>query len=81
MAGADWVFPADGKPAVDAPLGALTGVAVDLSGNLFIADQENHRVMKIRRDGILTVVAGNGIPGFSGDGGPATSAALAIQLG
>lgn len=81
VAGADWSFPGNGKLATDAPLGALLGVTVDLRGNQYIADNENHTVMKVSRDGILTVVAGNGLPGFTGDGGPATSASLSGPSG
>ena len=52
-------------------------MAVDGAGNLFIADCGNDRVRKVSPDGIITTVAGNGTQGFSGDGGPATSAQLA----
>ena len=78
LAGTDWLFPGDGKPALQAPISSNidTGVAVDQTGNLYIADPYNIMVMKVAPNGILTVVAGNGIFGYSGDGGPATSAAL-----
>jgi len=80
IAGADWLFPGDGRRAIDAPIGGLfyMGVAVDTHGNFFIADAENDMVFKVDKDGILTVVAGNGIIGHTGDGGPATSASMAI---
>ncbi len=81
VAGADSLFPGDGKPAVEAPLGNIAGIAIGPGGNLFIADQENHLVMKVSPDGILNVIAGNGIPGFSGDGGAATSASLLLPFG
>ena len=83
VSGADWLFPGDHRPAVNAPLGGSNGLAVasDSAGNLFIADGDNHMVMKVARDGILTVVAGNGFAGFSGDGGPATDAAVAFPAG
>ena len=75
--GSDWVFPGDGKPAKDAPLGPQQlGIAVDSHGVIFVADQLNHIVVQITQDGILKVVAGNGVPGFSGDGGPAVNASL-----
>jgi sugar lactone lactonase YvrE len=53
------------------------GVHVDASGNVFIADTYNHRIRKVNaKTGIITTVAGTGSKGFSGDGGPATSARL-----
>src|SRR5712691_1909353 len=76
VAGTNWTFPASPLPAVNAPLGPTTGVAVDAKGNVYIADAGNNMVMRISADGTLTVMAGNGIAGFSGDGGPATSAEL-----
>jgi hypothetical protein len=81
VVGTDWLFPGDGRRAVDAPLGGtITGfaVAVDLQGNLFIADSGNNMVMRVGMDGILKVIAGNGVPGDSGDNGAATAAALAL---
>jgi len=69
-------FGGDGGPAISAALGAPLGVAVDSSGNLFIAEFENERVRKVTPAGTISTVAGNGSFGFSGDGGPATSAAL-----
>jgi hypothetical protein len=50
---------------------------MDVKGNLFIADSENNRIRRVTPDGIITTVAGNGIAGYSGDGGPAVSAQLA----
>src|SRR5262249_40377132 len=52
------------------------GVAVDTAGNLFIADTSNSRIRKVTPDGIISTVAGNGDPGLSGIGGPATRAAI-----
>ncbi len=65
----------DGGPATSASLGPL-GVAVDAAGNLYIADVQNQRIRRVSPSGIITTVAGNGVQGFSGDGGPATSASL-----
>jgi sugar lactone lactonase YvrE len=56
-------------------------VVVDASGNLFIADSYNGRIRKVSASGIITTVAGNGIQGFSGFGGPATSAELSYPSG
>ena len=68
--------PGDGGPAVSAQLNLPWDVAVDAAGNLFIADLGNNRVRKVAASGIITTVAGNGAPGFSGDSGPATNPAL-----
>ncbi len=78
FAGTDWLFSGDGKPAIEAPLGRVDGVALDAAGNLYLTDPGNHMVMKIDAAGILTVVAGNGLSGYSGDGGPARNASLRI---
>ena len=56
-------------------------MAVDVSGNLFIADYLNYRVRRVSTNGIITTVAGNGTYGYSGDGGPATNASLADAVG
>ena len=69
-------FGGDGGLATSANLNFPTSVSVDQNGNLYIADMCNHRVRKVSPDGIITTVAGIGERGFSGDGGPATNAAL-----
>src|SRR5271157_575443 len=66
----------DGGPATSAQLNIPQGVAVDAAGNLYIADSNNHRVRKVSPGGTITTVAGNGTAGYTGDGGPATSAEL-----
>ncbi len=71
-----WGFSGDGGPATSARLNEPWGVAVDAVGNLFIADYSNNRVRKVTPAGVISTVAGNGNPGFSGDSGPATSAQL-----
>src|SRR5207247_3916186 len=73
-------FSGDGGPATSASLSSPDGVAVDTAGNLYIADRFNNRVRKVSTAGNITTVAGNGIQGFSGDGGPATSASLNIPV-
>jgi trimeric autotransporter adhesin len=52
------------------------GLAVDGSGNLFIADTYYNRIRKVTPAGVISTVAGNGTEDFSGDGGPTTSAQL-----
>ncbi len=70
-------FCCDEGPATSAQLRNPSDVALDSFGNLYIADQSNQRIRKVDAlTGIITTVAGNGSFGFSGDGGPATSAQL-----
>src|ERR1700681_4763838 len=76
IAGTDFVFRADGQPALQAPIGAIAGVAVDRAGTVYFVDLDNNRVMKLAADGTVHVIAGSGIAGYSGDGGPATIAAI-----
>lgn len=71
----------DGALAVTAPLAAVEGVALDPFGNLYLADAPDHRIRRIRPNGIIETVAGNGEAGFSGDGGPATSAKVNSPYG
>jgi sugar lactone lactonase YvrE len=74
-------FSGDNYPARSAAINNITGVAADGSGNLYIADKGNNRIRKVGTDGIITTIAGNGIAGFSGDGGPATLAELNFPRG
>ncbi|MCW3122938.1 MAG: hypothetical protein JWQ38_2430 [Flavipsychrobacter sp.] len=71
-----WGYSGDGAAATAAALGQPFHIAADLSGNIYIADYYNHVIRKVDTFGIITTVAGNGINGFSGDGGPATAARL-----
>jgi uncharacterized protein (TIGR03437 family) len=65
----------DGGPATSARLNEAFGVAVDSIGNLYIADSFNNRVRKVS-GGVITTVAGTGVPGYNGDNIPATGAQL-----
>ena len=69
-------FSGDGGLATAASLNHPSGVFMDNSGSLYIADLANHRIRMIDESGIITTVAGNGILGFAGDGGLATEASL-----
>jgi sugar lactone lactonase YvrE len=69
-------FSGDGGQATAAKINSPTGVTVDATGNLYIADDGNNRIRKVSTAGIITTIAGNGTAGFSGDGGQATAAGL-----
>lgn len=69
-------FSGDGGLATHAGVALPRGVAIDAVGNVYIADLGNNRVRKVDSGGRISTVAGNGTPGFSGDGGPATKAQL-----
>jgi len=71
----------DGGPAATALFLKLNGIAVDPTGNVYVADTDAHRVRKISPAGIVTTFAGTGKPGFSGDGGPAVQAMLNYPYG
>ena len=66
----------DGGPALQALFGQTEGIAVDGNGNIYVADADNNRVRKIAADGTITTLAGTGVAGFAGDGGPAAAAVL-----
>jgi RHS repeat-associated protein len=66
----------DNGPAIMAQLAYPTAVTVDGSGNLYISDIMSYMIRKVNTNGIITTIAGNGSPGYSGDGGPAIDAQL-----
>ena len=73
-------FSGDGGYATNANLNHPTSVAVDVFGNIFIADYGNERIREVGTNGLITTVAGNGTVGYSGDGGYATNAQFGDPL-
>ncbi len=74
-------FLGDGGPATQAQFHDVRGLSIDRDGNLYVADNWNHRVRKIDRNGVVSTVAGNGSATASGDGGPAVSAGVPYPRG
>jgi sugar lactone lactonase YvrE len=74
-------YSGDNGPATNAELNFPTDLAVDSAGNLYIADFDNARIRKVTPVGTITTVAGNGVIGYSGDGGAAVNAELNIPRG
>ena len=71
----------DGGPATSARLSYPAWVAVDAKGSVYITDEEHSRVRRVSPGGTITTIAGRGRKGYSGDGGPATSARLYYPAG
>jgi uncharacterized protein (TIGR03437 family) len=69
-------YSGDGGPALNAKMYLPRGCAVDAIGNVYVADSGNNVVRVVTPDGNISTIAGNGTPGFSGDGGAATQALL-----
>jgi len=76
VAGGGTNYPGDGGPATNAGLSYLQGVAVDASGNLFIADTGRSLIRKVDTNGLITTVAGGGTNSAVNYNGPATNATL-----
>ncbi len=72
-------FSGDGGAATAAKISRAT-IASDAAGNLYIGDWANYRIRKVNTSGIITTIAGNGSPGYTGDGGPATAAAIGFYV-
>jgi len=74
-------FSGDGGPAAAARFQNISGVCVDRSHNIYISDKNNNRIRKINTSGIVSTIAGTGSAGYTGDGGPATSAKINAPTG
>ena len=74
-------YSGDGGHATSAELWSPYRVAIDTADNIYIADQGENRIRKVDTAGVITTVAGNGISGYSGDAGQATSAELKNPYG
>lgn len=82
VAGGDWVFPTVDLSAANAPLGRISGVAVDGQKNVYVSDRDNCMVMKIdTQRGVISAFAGTGQKGYFGDGGLALSAKFNCPAG
>ena len=67
--------------ALNGAIGLSAGVALDGMGNILVGDEDYARVFKVTPSGTITVFAGNGIEGNTGDGGLATDAELTFPVG
>src|SRR5215831_1113375 len=74
-------LPNSGSRANSQTLGVPQGVATDGAGGFYVASSTQNRVYRVTSDGTLTIIAGSGSPGFSGDNGPASSAQLSYMHG
>lgn len=69
-------YSGDGGLATSAAINHSRGLAIDVNGNMYIADTDNSRIRRVTPTGMISTFAGNGTPGYSGDGGLATAAEL-----
>ncbi|HUQ93511.1 MAG TPA: hypothetical protein VM120_17655 [Bryobacteraceae bacterium] len=81
IAGADPIFTGEGKPAAEATLGTIRGVAIDRNQTVFFTDADFGLLLKLGPNNTLEVIAGTGVRGFSGDNGPARAAQLGRVAG
>jgi uncharacterized protein (TIGR03437 family) len=69
-------YSGDGGPSTQAEINDPVGLATDAAGNIYVADQNNNRIRKVAKNGVITTFAGTGVSGPNGDGGPAVQAQL-----
>jgi len=81
VAGTNSTFPQGEVAGTAAPFVLVVGIVKDTSGNTYVTDHVLHMVFKITTDRRVTIFAGNGIAGYSGDGGPANLASLNFPTG
>jgi len=74
-------YAGDGGQATAAKLNDPRDIAVDTAGNLYIADTGNYVIRRVDTSGIITTIAGTGSPGYTGEAGPATQAAITSVYG
>ncbi|EFC42742.1 predicted protein [Naegleria gruberi] len=74
-------YSGDGRPAINAQISYVQNIFVSQNDEIYFSDFGNHRIRKILRNGTIVTIAGTGEKGFSGDGGPATSAQLDSPCG
>jgi hypothetical protein len=77
----DYAYSGDGGPATAAAIEAPRGISALPGGGYLIPDTDNQRIRRVAADGTITTVAGDGVRGFAGDGGPATQAELDEPFG
>ena len=70
-------YSGDGGPALNASLNAPTGIVRDAAGNLYFCENLGYRIRRVSASGVITTIAGTGVPGYFGDGGPAVNAQVA----
>ncbi|HOJ79214.1 MAG TPA: hypothetical protein PL158_14125, partial [Bacillota bacterium] len=69
-------FSGDGGPAINAELNCPNKITIGPDNSIYFSDYHNYRIRRIDQNGIITTVAGNGVHGYTGDGGPATAASI-----
>lgn len=74
-------FQGDGDPAIQAFISDIHAIAIDSGLSVYLADTHNGRIRRVTPDGKIATVAGNGNFGYTGDGGPATSASFTLPSG